>query len=65
MLNEEFDVIHWLDKFDVTISVAAGFLGAAVDILLVGFPQKSSDGLNDTKKIGFCIQKIERYTTMW
>lgn len=45
MLNEEFNAVHRLDKFDVTISVAAGLLGAAVDILLVGIPQKTPDGL--------------------
>lgn len=45
LLNEEFNAVHRLDKFDVTISVAAGLLGAAVDILLVGIPQKTPDGL--------------------
>lgn len=45
LLNEEFNAIHRLDKFDVTISVTAGLLGAAVDILLVGIPQKTPDGL--------------------
>lgn len=29
----------------MTISAAAGMLGAAVDILLVGIPQKTSEGL--------------------
>ena len=45
MLNEEFNAIHRLDKLDVTICASAGLLGAAVDILLVGIPQKSADGL--------------------
>ena len=44
-LNEEYNAVHRLDKFDVMISVAAGLLGAAVDILLVGIPQKTPDGL--------------------
>ena len=45
MLNAEYNQIHHLDKYDVTISAAAGMLGAAVDILLVGIPQKTSEGL--------------------
>lgn len=45
MLNEEYNAVHRLDKFDVTISVVAGLLGAAIDILLVGIPQKTHDGL--------------------
>lgn len=44
-LNEDFNNLHRLDKYDITISAAAGLLGAAVDILLVGIPQKTSDGL--------------------
>lgn len=45
MLNAEYNQIHHLDKYDVTISAAAGILGAVVDILLVGIPQKTSEGL--------------------
>jgi len=44
-LNDEFNVIHRLDKFDVAISALAGIVGAAVDILLVGIPEKSPTGL--------------------
>lgn len=45
LLNEEFNAVHRLDKFDITISAAAGLLAAAVDILLVGIPHKTPDGL--------------------
>lgn len=45
LLNTEYNQLHHLDKYDVTISVAAGMLGAAVDILLVGIPQKTPQGL--------------------
>lgn len=45
LLNEEFNAVHRLDKFDITISAVAGLLGAAVDILLVGIPHKTPDGL--------------------
>lgn len=44
-LNFEYNQIHKLDKFDVAIAVAAGLLAGAVDILLVGIPQKTPDGL--------------------
>lgn len=44
-LNFEYNQIHRLDKFDVAIAVAAGLLAGAVDILLVGIPQKTLDGL--------------------
>lgn len=44
-LNLEYNQLYKLDKYDILISAAAGLLGAAVDILLVGVPQKTSDGL--------------------
>ncbi len=45
MLNAEYNQLHRLDKYDITISAVAGMLGAAVDILLVGIPQKTPEGL--------------------
>ena len=44
-LNQEFNSLHSLDKYDIAISVAAGLLGAAVGILMVGIPQKTPAGL--------------------
>lgn len=44
-LNYEYNQIHRLDKFDLTIAAIAGLLAGAVDILLVGIPQKTPDGL--------------------
>ena len=44
-LNEEYDQLHRLDPLDVTITAGAGLLAAAVDILLVGIPEKSPGGL--------------------
>lgn len=44
-LNAEYGQLHCLDKYDVAISAAAGLLGAAVDVLLVGIPHKTPDGL--------------------
>lgn len=44
-LNSEYNMIHHLDKYDIMISVFAGLISAAVDILLVGMPQKTTEGL--------------------
>lgn len=45
MLNAEYNQLHRLDKYDITISAAAGLLGAAINILLVGIPKKTPEGL--------------------
>ena len=44
-MNEEFNQIHHLDKVDVAIGALAGMVGAAVDILMVGIPEKTPEGL--------------------
>lgn len=44
-LNEEYNVLHHLDKYDIAISAVAGLLGAAVDIMLVGIPNRTPKGL--------------------
>lgn len=44
-LNEEYNTIHKLDKYYISISAVTGLLGAAIDILLVGIPNKTPDGL--------------------
>ena len=62
MLNEEYNVLHRLDKYDIAISVTAGLLGAAVDILLVGIPKAGPDGIQ-AKPLSNLIRKSfhERY----
>lgn len=44
-LNADYNNIQKLDKIDITICAAAGILGAVVDILLIGIPQKTPEGL--------------------
>ena len=56
-LNEEFNALHRLDAFDASIAALAGLVGAAVDILLVGIPQKTPDGL----KAGILSDYIRDY----
>lgn len=46
MLQQEFNQLHKLDLTDISISAVAGIVGAAVDILLVGIPEKTADGLS-------------------
>lgn len=45
LMNEEFNQIYHLDKVDVAIGALAGMVGAAVDILMVGIPEKTPEGL--------------------
>ena len=44
-LNAEYHQIHRLDAIDIAIAVLAGLIGSTVDILLVGIPHKTTDGL--------------------
>lgn len=44
-LNREYNELHHLDKYDIGISAVAGLTGALVDILMVGIPQKTPEGL--------------------
>ena len=44
-LNDEYKMIHRLDKKDIAIAALAGIVAAVVDILLVGIPEKTKDGL--------------------
>lgn len=44
-MNADYNSIHKLDKIDISICAAAGILGAVIDILLVGIPQKTPQGL--------------------
>ena len=44
-LNAEFNQLHKLDKYDVAICASAGILSGTIDLLLVGIPQKTPDGL--------------------
>lgn len=58
-LNEEFNQIHRLDKTDITISAIAGIVGAAVDILMVGIPQKGPEGLEAGPLSDFIRKKFD------
>lgn len=44
-LNDDYNNLHKLDKIDWTICAIAGIISGAMDILLVGIPGPSPDGL--------------------
>lgn len=48
-MNQEFNMLHHLDRFDMAICAVAALLGAAVDIVMVGIPQKTPVGLSAGK----------------
>ena len=59
-LNDEFNALHRLDKYDIAISAVAGLVGAAVDILMVGIPQKTPAGLSAGKLSDFIRAEFEK-----
>ena len=58
-LYKEYNQVDRLDKIDITISAIAGIVGAAVDILLVGIPQKGPDGLEAGTLSNFIRKKFD------
>ena len=58
-MNHDYNMIHHLDKYDVIISAAAAILGAVVDIVLVGIPQKGPDGLEAGKLADYVRKKFD------
>ena len=59
ILNEEYNSLHRLDKYDITISAVASIIGAAVDILLIGIPQKGPAGLEAGPLSDFIRKKFD------
>lgn len=45
-LNSDFNAIHNLDKTDIMICALAGIVSAAIDILMVGIPGPSKEGVS-------------------
>lgn len=44
-LRSDYNQLHKLDKWDIAICALAGIIAGAIDILLVGIPQRGKDGL--------------------
>lgn len=58
-IRSEFNQIHRLDKVDITISAVAAIVGAAIDILLVGIPEKGPEGLEAAPLSDFIRKKFD------
>ena len=58
-LNNDYNQLHKLDKIDVAICAFAGIIGAAVDILLVGIPQRGKEGLEAGSLSNLIRKKFE------
>ncbi|MEF9922363.1 MAG: hypothetical protein RR769_05540 [Anaerovoracaceae bacterium] len=58
-LNQEYLQIHKLDKTDITISALAGIIGGAVDLMLVGIPEKGAEGLEAGSLSNYIRKKFD------
>lgn len=58
-LREDFNALHRLDAIDYSICIAAGVLAAAIDIFLVGIPEKTKDGINAGPLSNYIRQKFD------
>lgn len=56
-LNDEYNSLHRLDSIDIAISVSAGIVSSVVDILLVGIPERTAEGLRG--------RPLENYVRDW
>ncbi len=55
----DYNQVHKLDKIDITICALAGIIGAAVEVLMVGIPQKGPEGLKAGTLSNFIRKKFE------
>lgn len=60
-INQEFNVQFQLDKTEVSISVIAGLISAAVDLFLIGVPEKTFDGLKSRPLGDFVREQFEKW----
>lgn len=56
-LNNEFKELYKLDNTEISISVLAGLLSAVIDILLIGMPHRTKNGLE--------AGKLSNYVRNW
>ena len=59
-LNKEYSAIHKLDAVDISISAVAAILGGVIDILLVGIPVKTTEGLKAGALSNYVRQWFEK-----
>ncbi|KUP04710.1 hypothetical protein Q75_14785 [Bacillus coahuilensis p1.1.43] len=58
-LRSEFNTLHKLDPIDYSICITAGVLASAVDIFLVGIPQKTKEGIQAGPLSNYIRQKFD------
>lgn len=58
-LREDFNTIHRLDAIDYSICITAGILAAAVDIFLVGIPEKTKEGISAGPLSNYIRQRFD------
>ena len=59
-LNNEFKEIYKLDNIEMAICVLAGLLSAVIDILLVGMPHRTTNGLEAGKLSNYIRNWFEK-----
>ncbi|SFQ08530.1 hypothetical protein SAMN02910358_00686 [Lachnospiraceae bacterium XBB1006] len=59
-LYNDFKQVHKLDKIDIAICAVAGIVGAAVDILMVGIPERGKEGLEAGTLSDFIRKKFDQ-----
>lgn len=60
LMNDDFNNLHKLEDIDVYIAAFSGIIGAAVDILLVGIPHRSPEGLKARPLSDWIRQEFEK-----
>ena len=60
LLNRDYKTLHHLDKHDIAISAVAGIVGASIDILMVGIPKKTHDGISTGTLSDFIRSEFEK-----
>ena len=59
-LNNEFKELYKLDNTEIAISVLAGLLSAVIDILLIGMPHRTKNGLETGKLSNYVRNWFEK-----
>ena len=58
-LSEEYRALYKLDRYDVAIGVLAALAGALADILLVGIPKKTLNGISAGRLSDYIRKRFE------
>lgn len=59
-LNKDFNSIQNLDKVDITICAVAGIISGAIDILMVGIPERTKNGIKGGPLSNYIREHFEK-----